>query len=185
MLGTRRSTILRAAAAVAALTLGASGCWLQRGFAPTRNGYIAGTAPITPENADQLVQLWRTSVANEPPNDPVVFGDDVFVTGGHSVSRLSASTGAVRYNRTITDPDTGTAVQGLSAPAYRDGELLVGWSASHDTPSGGAFGGGLARLVPASGALVAPLTFDRAVRDIAIESGGLATQNTEQLLNAP
>jgi hypothetical protein len=165
---------LRAVAAVAVLSLAASGCWLQQGFDAGRTRYVAGTAPITTDNADELVELWRATTLGAGGNEAVVNGGDVYVTSSATVARISASTGAIAYKRTLADPG-GSAVLRLSSPILHDGELDAGWSVFRPTPGGFITAGGLARLVPATGELIEPLTDDQ----FNMETVGLAVERGE------
>jgi outer membrane protein assembly factor BamB len=165
---------LRVAALGVVLSLTASGCWLQHGFNAGRNRYIAGDTTITTADADQLVELWRATGLGAGVNEPVVFGDDVYVTTGvGTVSRLSASTGEVRYTRTLTSPDDGLGI-GLLPPIYQDGELVAGWSGTRSSAT--LRPGGVAHLVPATGELAQPLVSGFYTGTDFADDGGLVTQ---------
>ncbi|HEY7070011.1 MAG TPA: PQQ-binding-like beta-propeller repeat protein [Acidimicrobiales bacterium] len=173
MPGSRRSRGLRAVAAVAVLSLGASGCWLQRGATAGRERYVPGDTPITPDRADDLVELWRTTGLGQGLLEPLASGDDVFAasSGGGSVSRLSASTGAVHYTVPLADPATGGPVR-LSALIDNGGELRAAWGVGSAT-----FVGGVARLAPDTGELLEPLVGgDYVPVDFAADRDELVTQ---------
>jgi outer membrane protein assembly factor BamB len=158
---------------VAVLSLGASGCWLQRGFTAGRERYVPGDTPITPDRADDLVELWRTTGLGGGVLEPLAVGDDVFVAAGAgSVSRLSASTGAVHYTVPLTDPATGAPV-GLGALIDNGGELRVAWGVNQGATSTG----GVARLAPDTGQLLEPLVAgDYVPVDFAADGGQLVTE---------
>jgi PQQ-like domain len=185
MPGSVRGPFVRAMAAVAVLSLAASGCWLQRGFGPGRDRSVGVAGPITPANADQLVELWRTTGLGGRVSEPVAINDDVFVTAGATVSRLSASTGAVQYSRTLADPIGGIGFA-LSGPIYHHGELLAGWTTFlQRSPVEFDSAGGRARLVPATGELIEPLVpapDNVATEDMAEEAGQLVPQDTARFV---
>jgi hypothetical protein len=148
---------------------------LQRGFTPGRNRYVAGDVPITTANADELVELWRTDLGAFP-NEPLAIGDDVYVTTLAGAAKLSASTGAVRWSRPVNAPDNGEQV-GLTQPIYHDGEIVAGWGAIRAPGTAPQTFGGVVRLVPRTGDLVAPLTGGLYVSsDVAEERGQLVTE---------
>jgi PQQ-like domain len=186
MPGSRRGLAVRALAALAVLSLTASGCWLQRGFAPTRDRFVSGDVPITPANANQLVELWRTTGIGMSLREPVAIGDNVYLTASPSkVARLSASTGAVQYNRTLVDAAIGATAGAPSIPLYHDGELLVGWQSIRQNGSDFFSTGGLARLVPATGEPIEPVVpneLNLSTDDMAVEGGQLVPQESSSSL---
>jgi outer membrane protein assembly factor BamB len=177
---------VRTVAAVAVLSLTTSGCWLQRGFDAGRSRFVGGTAPITTDNADELVELWRATGLGGGVSEPVVLGGDVFVTAQTArVARISASTGAVAYTRALPSPPAVLSFT-LRGLVHHDGELAVGWESV--LPVQGGFGntGGLARVEPATGDLIEPLTEDplhRSTIDIAVEGGALVQQKQSATLD--
>src|SRR5262245_51553811 len=185
MPGSVRGTFVRTVGAVAVLSLAASGCWLQRGFGPGRDRAVGGDVPITPANADQLVELWRATGLGTNPSEPVAINDDVYLTAGATVSRLSASTGAVRYTRTVADP-TGGIGFALSGPIYHEGEMIAGWNSFQQvSPVQFNSAGGRARLAPATGDLIEPLVpapAGFATVDLAEEAGQLVPQDTARFV---
>jgi outer membrane protein assembly factor BamB len=176
-----KGPFVRGVAAVALLSLTASGCWLQRGFDAGRGRFVSGTAPITGDNADQLVELWRATGLGSTVGEPVVLGGDVYVTALTTrVSRISASTGAVVYTRALPAPPGGNVDFRIRGLIHHDGELGVGWRVVLATAPGGfSSSGGLVRLAPATGELIEPYVEDEfklATIDVAEEGGALVEQ---------
>jgi outer membrane protein assembly factor BamB len=183
MPGSRTTSILRAVATVAVLSLAASGCWLQRGFGPGRDRFVSGDVPITPANANGLVELWRTTGLAGSVSEPVMIGGNVYLRGGGNVVRLSASTGAVVYNHPVPDPN-GSPVPLATSPLYHDGELDIGWQRLVQSGADLFTTGGRARLDPATGDPIEPVVpseFGLSTDDMAEEGGQIVPQESGRI----
>jgi hypothetical protein len=126
------SRILRVAGLLA-LAAVASGCWLQQGFGPGRQGYSALETEVTAANVADLATAW-TATVDGAAGEAVIFSGRAFVSDGGSLTALRLATGAEDWSGAV----------GGSTPAVVDGQLRVA--------AGGADRCHMLSVAPATGA---------------------------------
>lgn len=137
-----------------------SGCWLQLGAGSANTRHNGLEDELTRDNVTTLAEDWRAPI-DSSVTEPIVSGSRVFVTNrdyddsGETLRVLAAQaydrgTGELLWERSLL-PSDGSAVRGdVATPAYEDGALWVPYWHEGLGPCGGR----LARLDPATGAVL-------------------------------
>jgi hypothetical protein len=86
------------AIAVALVGLSTSGCWLQLGAGPGRDGFVTETS-LTSSNAATLHQVWSASAGSGGASAPIKTGGRVFVSDGTLMTASKAATGAQLWQK--------------------------------------------------------------------------------------
>ena len=106
---------IRGVLAVALLATGTSGCWLQAGYGPGKNGFNDLESAVTPANVAGLTEAWSTEVGGVP-REPLVTGGSAYVRGLDAVTALDLATGTTRWTATVS---------GAAMPAIVENALQV------------------------------------------------------------
>jgi outer membrane protein assembly factor BamB len=120
-------------AAVAALALGASGCWGQPGYGPLHQGFNPVEDQITAADVATLDEAWTATVDDgEVRSDPVVSGPGLLhVADDEAVYGFDPATGARRWRSQVV-PTNGPAGL-LPTQVTAEGDSLhVGWGGVPD-----------------------------------------------------
>jgi outer membrane protein assembly factor BamB len=81
------------ALAVALVGLSTSGCWLQLGAGPGRDGFNPSETSLTSANAATLHEVWSASAGSNSASAPIQNGGRVFVSDGALITAFNAGSG--------------------------------------------------------------------------------------------
>ena len=91
--------------------------WTMMGYDNNNNYFQPNETKLNIDNAKDLVEQWRFSVAGFPPGSPVIADGKVFITSSGGVYALDLETGEERWS--ISD------FGATASPAYVDGALFI------------------------------------------------------------
>jgi outer membrane protein assembly factor BamB len=160
---------IRLSAAVAAIALLVSGCWLQPRFDAGRSNWAPDEDRLTSTTVAELEELWSTEVA-PGVNAPIAVGGGIFVsTTSARAARVDAATGDVVWTRVFDE-----LLPSLDDPAHVDGQVAIPWSIGRI--------GNIFRLSPRTGEILDGSSIvNTTYSDIAVADGTLAYRNAALL----
>ena len=135
---------IREVTAVALLATSLSGCWLQAGHGPGKDGWNDAESTVTAANVAGLTEAWSVPLP-DVPREPLVSGGSAYVRTQGALTALDLATGATQWS---------TSVPGGAIPAVVDGVLQV--PTTGVSPSGVAGWCQLSAVDPGSGVVSSP-----------------------------